>query len=589
MSKKDRPLSLSQVSPGRFVAGLVLSAVFLLLSVPLVFGSGAASTCEQGGSASSDAARSGGAASVPEQHSLAEHSAADKTPVRGIVTIKADDGAYNNKLLADSLAERGLGMTICVNTQNARIGRPTYLNVQDLQELYSRGHEIADHTPSHAEDFANMNDAEIDLVLRAGRDTLAAWGVPPTLFQACGWPCTGLSWTHMRDNLAKFYSFAGMPNGWNEAFPKVGIDSTDQYRLGGYTPPDLVWNVADVKREIAMRFHKNEWVQFCLHTTPPSVVEKVLEVVDWLYSLDVPVLTTSRAARMWYEREWDTNMNVFPDEGFENDWDGDGLPDQVTYLRMGLYPYPSAMGSASWVKSGPEGPTPDGHANYLEIDSTAMTTIDVTGVAPGEEYELGYWVKQLDAGTLVVSITQMKQGYRYLKPAGTQYVDVPRSSGSAWEWQDVEGDPDCVFTVNDSTHIVRLQIYSGTNGSRACVTGLSLFPADYKGVEPPLPPPDGRGSEGLAKSIHLSAHPNPFNPSVRITYRLEIGDRVVVQILDVAGRLVRTIEHAPKPEGTHSAEWDGRDSSGRRVSPGLYLCRLTAGDEAVVEKLVLIH
>jgi len=41
--------------------------------------------------------------------------------------------------------------------------------------------------------------------------------------------------------------------------------------------------------------------------------------------------------------------------------------------------------------------------------------------------------------------------------------------------------------------------------------------------------------------------------------------------------------------GHHSTTWDGKDSSGRKVAAGVYLCKLTAGNSSFTQKLVLLE
>ena len=93
---------------------------------------------------------------------------------------------------------------------------------------------------------------------------------------------------------------------------------------------------------------------------------------------------------------------------------------------------------------------------------------------------------------------------------------------------------------------------------------------------------DARGTETF-----LSAHPNPFNPQVRIEYGLSETSAVELAIFDVSGRLVRNLVSASKPAGTHSATWNGDDDAGRKVSSGVYFGRLVTGGKTITHKLVM--
>ncbi len=83
--------------------------------------------------------------------------------------------------------------------------------------------------------------------------------------------------------------------------------------------------------------------------------------------------------------------------------------------------------------------------------------------------------------------------------------------------------------------------------------------------------------------------PNPFNPSTTIQYTVERFGSASLEILDVAGRHIRTLFAGEVTPGAHVARWDGRDSAGRPSASGVYVCRLTGGDQAVSRRVVLVR
>jgi len=48
---------------------------------------------------------------------------------------------------------------------------------------------------------------------------------------------------------------------------------------------------------------------------------------------------------------------------------------------------------------------------------------------------------------------------------------------------------------------------------------------------------------------------------------------VKLQVLDLQGRVVTTLEDGQRSPGKHSIEWDGRDGEGRRLGAGVYWYR----------------
>lgn len=75
--------------------------------------------------------------------------------------------------------------------------------------------------------------------------------------------------------------------------------------------------------------------------------------------------------------------------------------------------------------------------------------------------------------------------------------------------------------------------------------------------------------------------PNPFGGSTRINYSLDKNERVRIDILDVQGKYIKTIEDAMKGPGEHSAIIDGNG-----LSDGIYFGAINAGDKTIVKKMV---
>ncbi len=90
-------------------------------------------------------------------------------------------------------------------------------------------------------------------------------------------------------------------------------------------------------------------------------------------------------------------------------------------------------------------------------------------------------------------------------------------------------------------------------------------------------------------TVLLPSYPNPFNPRTSLRYQLRIAAPVLLEIVALDGRTVRTLVDAKKEPGYHEAVWNGRDDRGRGVASGVYLARLQAGGFSSVRKLQLIR
>lgn len=83
-------------------------------------------------------------------------------------------------------------------------------------------------------------------------------------------------------------------------------------------------------------------------------------------------------------------------------------------------------------------------------------------------------------------------------------------------------------------------------------------------------------------------YPNPFNPSTTLRFELTRPKDVRVSIVNVAGKVMRTLASRRYPAGTHSLTWDGRDEGGRILASGTYFLRLDTDEGMRSHKLTLI-
>jgi hypothetical protein len=111
---------------------------------------------------------------------------------------------------------------------------------------------------------------------------------------------------------------------------------------------------------------------------------------------------------------------------------------------------------------------------------------------------------------------------------------------------------------------------------------IDVVEDDQSGVEETL-------REPLTYRLYQN-HPNPFSAATAIRYDLPERSSVSLRVYDVRGRLVRSLvrEGAMAP-GRHVAEWDGRDHNGRKVSAGVYFCRLMADSYSASSRIVLLR
>ena len=66
-------------------------------------------------------------------------------------------------------------------------------------------------------------------------------------------------------------------------------------------------------------------------------------------------------------------------------------------------------------------------------------------------------------------------------------------------------------------------------------------------------------------------YPNPFNPTTRLNCFIPSHGKVLVQIFDITGRLVKVLFAGEKEKGNHIFLWDGKNAGGMDATSGIYL------------------
>ncbi len=86
-----------------------------------------------------------------------------------------------------------------------------------------------------------------------------------------------------------------------------------------------------------------------------------------------------------------------------------------------------------------------------------------------------------------------------------------------------------------------------------------------------------------------AAAPNPFAGSTRWTLSLPARTHVAGMILDARGARVTGLIDADWSAGRHSIVWEGRDTHGAHVRPGVYFLRIDAGSRSWRRTVIVLR
>ena len=137
---------------------------------------------------------------------------------------------------------------------------------------------------------------------------------------------------------------------------------------------------------------------------------------------------------------------------------------------------------------------------------------------------------------------------------------IPNQGHTFHSWSD--GDTARVRTVDPNT----LQLFTAYFDSDNSTVANQLF---------------GFGGNDELKQNY----PNPFLDQTTIGFQLKQTGKVSLEILNILGQVVKTLENSTLPAGEYNYEWDGTDQNKSHVKRGIYLYQLRTANNQQTRKL----
>lgn len=181
------------------------------------------------------------------------------------------------------------------------------------------------------------------------------------------------------------------------------------------------------------------------------------------------------------------------------------------------------------------------------------------------------------------------------------FVAVWEGDGAQIRWQ-----------VSGAESGVRFSLYreTGTKG-RTWVADATWAPDGTYSLQDPEAPREGAtywlagaGRDGSViwhgptflpaarftpRTLHLAQNrPNPVRGVTTIAFDLPQLGKALLAVYDLSGRRVAVLVDEDLPAGQKTVSWNGRDTLGRRVAPGVYVYRLRVDGNGMSRKLLVL-
>jgi len=88
------------------------------------------------------------------------------------------------------------------------------------------------------------------------------------------------------------------------------------------------------------------------------------------------------------------------------------------------------------------------------------------------------------------------------------------------------------------------------------------------------------------KNQVFSISPNPLKSTGKIKLNLEEAAAVQIDIYQLNGQLINTLENSRLSAGTYEFIWDGKNNAGDNIDAGVYLVKLQIGEETRIQKWI---
>lgn len=152
-----------------------------------------------------------------------------------------------------------------------------------------------------------------------------------------------------------------------------------------------------------------------------------------------------------------------------------------------------------------------------------------------------------------------------------------------------------VYLKGNETEPFEFVVYNVNNGKVEQIVETYNFNSNQKLGSIHIPAPlhlDYGMNEDLQSSLFAGYfiqpnQPNPFNNSTRVTYGLGADDNVLIQVMDVQGRVVDVLQNGTQAQGMYTLEWNP-NSSLYRVLPGMYFIRISTNNYTETIKAIYL-
>ncbi|MCB0582039.1 MAG: T9SS type A sorting domain-containing protein, partial [Phaeodactylibacter sp.] len=79
----------------------------------------------------------------------------------------------------------------------------------------------------------------------------------------------------------------------------------------------------------------------------------------------------------------------------------------------------------------------------------------------------------------------------------------------------------------------------------------------------------------------------PTSAGTTIPFYLPADDDILLNVLDMNGKVVKQLAFGQYPAGNHTVEWDGTNAAGTPVASGVYIYQLHTSSDVFGQQMII--
>jgi len=154
------------------------------------------------------------------------------------------------------------------------------------------------------------------------------------------------------------------------------------------------------------------------------------------------------------------------------------------------------------------------------------------------------------------------------------------------QYKTANGYTSSTLGIEDPGRTIAIQALYNASYNRGCAPiaagrAIAYVTTDPTGIAEP------GNLDRILGNTRFAVWPNPFHGFGNVAWSVKAAGKVLLNVYDPSGRVVRNLVASSLKPGRYSVTWDGKANDGRMVSAGIYFYQLETATDKLEQKVVV--